>query len=180
MKTYFIISVLIFGLAATNHGKPINDIYSIKEPTIEEEAYVDDIPFNTWDIASDIIHEGDEVKMEDEAYVDDIPFDTRAMACACLLRRMLNADGEANVNDIPFSTEEILCEYLAAKMREQYRNEANINDMPEELNQVIKTLQNGNRTSYTIIYPAHSVLPKSIRIETEADHKLMIIPNASL
>lgn len=152
MKTYFIISVLIFGLSATNHGKPINDIYSIKEPTIEEEAYVDDIPFNTWDIASDIINEGDEVKMEEEDYV----------------------------NDIPFSTEEFLCEYLAAKMREQYRNEANINDMPEELNHVIKLLQNGNKTSYTIIYPANSVLPKSIRIESEADHKVMIIPNASL
>ena len=180
MKALMITLVLILGLAVSNYGKPINDIYSIKDPIFEEEAYVDDIPFDTWDIASAVMNDGDEVKMEEEAYVDDIPFDTRAIACCCILRRIIESSGEANVNDIPFSTEEILCEYLAARIREQYRNEPNINDMPEELNQVIMTIQNGHKANYTIIYPAKSILPKTIRIEDGTGQKNLIISNASL
>jgi hypothetical protein len=180
MKTFLITSILIFGLVASNHGKPITDIYSIQDPAIEEEAYIDDIPFDTWEIASAALSDGDEVKMEEEPYIDDIPFDTRAIACKCLLRKMFEASGEANVSDIPFSTGEFLCEYLASKMREQYRNEANANDLPEDLNQIIITLKNGNKMNYTIIYPAKSAYPETIRLKDDAEHQVLIIPKASL
>jgi hypothetical protein len=131
MKKLILSTVLIFGLAATNHGKPINDIYSLKDPmAIEEESYVDDIPFNTWKIAVDAIIEGDEVKLAEEAYVDDIPFDTRAIANKYLLRKIEKASREPNVNDIPFNTEKVMFEKMASRLTKEYREEQNTVDFP--------------------------------------------------
>ena len=131
MKSLILSFSLILGLAAPNIAKPINDIYSIKEPSVTEEAYVNDIPFDTYEIAVGSILDGDELKLEDEAYVNDIPFDTRAIAGKYLLHRMIETSNEVNVNDIPFSTEKILYEQLAARLTEQYRNETGTNDIPE-------------------------------------------------
>jgi hypothetical protein len=133
MKSLILSFLLILGLATPNIAKPINDIYSIKEPSFAEEAYVNDIPFDTYEIAVGSILEGDEVKLEDEAYVNDIPFDTRAIAGKYLLRRMIETSYELNVNDIPFSTEKILYEQLVARLTEKYRNEIGTNDIPEAL-----------------------------------------------
>jgi len=101
MKSLILSFLLIFGLAAPNISKPINEIYSIKEPIFAEEAYINDIPFDTWAIANKY-----------------------------LLQRMIETSKEVNVNDIPFSTEKILYEELAARLTEQYRNEKSIFDLP--------------------------------------------------
>jgi len=133
MKALILTTVLILGLAATNHGKPINNIYSMKDPIVTlDEPYVDDIPFNTWEIAVGAIMDGNEVKMGEEGYVDDIPFDTRKIANQVLLKKIEENDGEANVNDIPFSTEKIMYTELATRLTENYRNEANTCDLPEK------------------------------------------------
>jgi len=150
MKTLILSLVLIFGLAGPNHGKPVNDIYSIKDPIFSEEAYINDIPFDTWEIAVEAILEGDEVKLAEEPYVNDIPFDTRAIACKYLLRKMIETSGEANVNDIPFSTEKILCEELAARLTEQYRDEKNINDLPYRPELIIYSYENGIVSYFTV------------------------------
>ena len=202
MKTLILSLVLIFGLAGPNHGKPINDIYSIKEPILTEEAYINDIPFDTWEIAVEAILEGDEVKLAEEPYVNDIPFDTRAVACKYLLRRMIETSGEANVNDIPFSTEKILCEQLAARLTEQYRDEKNVNDLPEAPNYIICTYKKGVPTcftvkvktpknpnfrqrniedsDYTIIYPVKLEIPKIEVSDDAVNHELQIVTGFSL
>jgi hypothetical protein len=180
MKTLILSLILIIGLSAPNHGKPINDIYSIEEPVFTEEAYVNDIPFDTWEIAVEAIFEGDEAKLPEEPYVNDIPFDTRTIACKYLLRKMLETRGEANVNDIPFDTEKVLCERLAEILTEQYRNEKNISDPLPKIDQVILTYDNGAKSSYTVIYTG-----KQETSEEKPDHDAVnpgqtIVPKASL
>lgn len=102
MKTFILSFILIFGLAATNHGKPIIDIYSIQDPLLEEEAYV-----------------------------DDIPFDTRKIVEACRLEQMLrHYREECSVQDIPFNTREIASNCLLEKMMVKYRNEIEVGDIP--------------------------------------------------
>jgi len=58
-------------------------IISAKGFEMETETYVDDIPFNTEEIAAQAIYEQAvtvEFYMEEENYVDDIPFDTNEIA----------------------------------------------------------------------------------------------------
>jgi hypothetical protein len=130
MKTLIITSLLIFGLAAQNYSKPITDIYSMKEPIADEEAYVDDIPFNTWQIAMDAIFDGDEAKLTEEPYVNDIPFDTRVIANQYLIRKINEKSRETSVNDIPFDTEKVMYEELASRLTEFYKDEQNTSDLP--------------------------------------------------
>ena len=143
MKTLILSFILILGLAAPNYSKPINDIFSIKEPVFTEEAYVNDIPFDTWEIAVRAFLEGDEFKLEDEPYVDDIPFNTRTIFNKYLLRKMLETSDEANVNDIPFNTEKLLNEHLLAHLTEQYRNEQTIQDLPALPKNIICSYEKG-------------------------------------
>jgi hypothetical protein len=131
MKTLILSILLVFAFGTQNFGRPINDIFSIKDPILGEEVYINDIPFNTNDIAIEAILDGDELKMKDEAYVDDIPFDTKAIAGKYLLNRNMKSGDEANINDLPFSTEKIFYEKLAERLTEQYRNESGTNDLPE-------------------------------------------------
>lgn len=104
MKSLILSFLLIFGLAAPNISKPINDIYSIKEPSVTEEAYV-----------------------------NDNPCDTRAIAVKYMLNMKMKTSDEANINDLLFDTEKIFYEKLAAQLTEQYRNETDPNALPEAL-----------------------------------------------
>jgi hypothetical protein len=131
MKSVILSFLLIFGLAAPNYSKPINDIFSIKDPVITEEIYINDIPFDTYEVAVKSILEGDELKLQEEAYVNDIQFDTKAVAEKCLRNKKMKSSDEANINDLPFSTEKVFYEKLTARLTEQYRNETGTNDMPK-------------------------------------------------
>jgi len=51
--------------------------------------------------------------------------------------------GETNVDDIPFNTEKIWNEYLSAKLTDKYRNEKNINDLPDGPNFIICSYEDG-------------------------------------
>jgi hypothetical protein len=102
MKALIFTSIFFIGLTVFSYGKPINDIYSIKEPILAEESNV-----------------------------NDIPFDTHEIACRYLLGKMLETSGEINIDDIPFDTERIYCEHLAALLITQYKNEQNTSDLPE-------------------------------------------------
>jgi hypothetical protein len=180
MKTLILSFFLIFGLAASNHGKPINDIYSVKEPIFTEEDYISDIPFNTWEIAVNAILEGDEAKLAEEPNVNDIPFDTRSIACKYLLKKLYESSVEANVNDIPFNTQKLLCEHLAAILVEKYRNELSISDLPSGINKVIFQYENESQSNYTIIYPAKPLIPQIKSNNNALHNEMRIIPNASL
>jgi hypothetical protein len=130
MKTLILSLLLIFGLTTQNFSRPINDIFSIKDPVLGDELYVSDIPFNTQEIAVASILDGDELKLEEEAYVDDIPFDTEDIAGKCLLNLNPKPSDEANINDLPFSTEKVFYEKLTERLTEQYKDESSTNDIP--------------------------------------------------
>lgn len=151
MKTLILSFILIFGLAASNHGKPINDIYSLQDPDITGEAYINDIPFDTWEIAVEAIFDGDKVKLEEESYISDIPFDTRAVVSKYLLGRMLETSGEANVNDIPFSTAQILNTLMADRLTEQYRDEKSVYDLPATRSNFVYCSYEKYNTSFSAI-----------------------------
>jgi len=82
--------------------------------SIDEEMYIDDIPFETEEIV--VAMGSSDVKMplsymafslDEEAYIDDIPFDTEEIASAALgttLPLDFEMDEEAYIDDIPFDT----------------------------------------------------------------------------
>ena len=80
---------------------------------LEEENYIDDIPFNTEEIVSSIPEYSVTpfvLTLEDEGYIDDIPFCTRKVYDSLMLNSSLNKfqlDNETYIDDIPFDTEEI-------------------------------------------------------------------------
>jgi len=79
-----------------------------------EEQYIDDIPFNTEDIAVKARYAeavSQEFVMEEEEYIDDIPFNTDFLSKVYLSEKALTEDfdmeEEAYINDIPFNTAQI-------------------------------------------------------------------------
>ena len=68
---------------------------NLREFVLEEEANVNDIPFNTREVVSQL-----EAELEEEAYVEDIPFNTLDV----LLLEGIALEEEEEINDIPFNT----------------------------------------------------------------------------
>lgn len=79
----------------------------------KDEAYIDDIPFNTEAIFSKVVLERNMIDYElnEEAYINDIPFSTETIAKETLyelaIAEEFTFDEETYIDDIPFSTEEI-------------------------------------------------------------------------
>jgi hypothetical protein len=108
MKTFSIIAFsLIFGLAIQTSSYA--DGFKMKE-----EAYINDIPFDTHKIAGDyMLSEAFQhaFEMTDETMLNDIPFDTETIAGIEISRMAMNIvfrpASEEAINDIPFSTTEV-------------------------------------------------------------------------
>jgi len=98
---------------------------------IEEEAYIDDIPFDTEAIVKSLYIDGDEKKIEnkpdfeieEEEYIDDIPFDTKAIFNkiqkskeSCCYKNILCLEEEDYIDDIPFDTKKIFKKYFQCKV----------------------------------------------------------------
>jgi hypothetical protein len=144
MKSLIIISLISFTIASaqadgqtiTNTEEPaVNDIPFDTELIagttqqhnlftklwgLENEAPVDDIPFNTSGLVA--MNPGilPEIEFEEEAYIDDIPFDTEMIASNALIDQMLKESVERTVNDIPFNTEVIASNALTGRMERNY------------------------------------------------------------
>lgn len=84
--------------------------------TLDEEKYIDDIPFNTAEVVL-----GLETELQDEAYVDDIPFNTRDI----LLFEGIALAEEENVDDMEFDSEVVLTEAGLELQEESY-----VDDIP--------------------------------------------------
>ena len=83
-------------------------------PAIEEETYINDIPFDTEAIALKSLFVN-LTKPEDEAYINDIPFKTEEVAAAYnLMLNNIKPEDEAYVDDIPFNTAEIAKNYISS------------------------------------------------------------------
>jgi hypothetical protein len=105
---FLLVAGISFG-AELNTNPPSKATYAV--PAFEEEAYIDDIPFDTKAVAD--AHYGNtqphaNIDFEEEAYIDDIPFNTATVAAEYLYDKALNTaidyEDEAYVDDIPFST----------------------------------------------------------------------------
>lgn len=87
---------------------------------VKEEAYIDDIPFNTYEVYLDYAATVDgltaTLKMEEESYIDDIPFDTEHIADSILaeeaMEEVFEMPEEASIDDIPFDTHDIAESYI--------------------------------------------------------------------
>lgn len=101
MKAMILSLIMIFGLTATNHGSAIRDTSFIQDPPLEDELYIDDIPFDTYEIA-----------------------------CKYLLEQMVSSDEEQEVNDIPFDTRCLYNQFRMEKLTKAYKNEENVKDFP--------------------------------------------------
>ena len=96
----------------------------------EEEAYIDDIPFNTEWIVNELMTLS--VDFEEEAYVDDIPFNTAEIVAKYNYTVSVSVSyelaEESYINDIPFNTNWVADEANARLV--QFEEEAYVDDIP--------------------------------------------------
>ena len=83
-------------------------------PSLSEETYIEDIPFNTETIADNFSMNMIETEFdfEGEYEIYDIPFNTACVTAGCryeiALAEEFEMEDEAYINDIPFNTKEIV------------------------------------------------------------------------
>lgn len=82
---------------------------------LEEEAYINDIPFSTAEVSANCLYRmamAEKFEMEEEAYIDDIPFNTECVSKNCLYLKAINTvfdmPIEEYVDDIPFDTKKLV------------------------------------------------------------------------
>lgn len=120
---------------------------SIPNLELEEEAYINDIPFSTETVVANYLYAkalNETFEFEEEAYIDDIPFDTKCVAANCKYRRAMQVDfefdEEAYVDDIPFNTKRVVAENTYRNALNEtftFENEQYIDDIPEAILQKI-------------------------------------------
>jgi len=107
-----------------------------------DEAYINDIPFDTKEVYNKIMNERNPVQFdfEEEAYIDDIPFDTKCVTIQCFYQRAINVDfsfdEETYINDIPFDTHQNVLQIAYRTAIEEVYNfgeEDYIDDIPLEI-----------------------------------------------
>lgn len=96
----------------------------------QEEAYINDIPFNTEVVYLNLM-------MEEEAYINDIPFSTQKIAEAVLIQNSVpeyvDMEEEAYIDDIPFSTSTVVAQLNYEKSTQvvyNFNDEEYIDDIP--------------------------------------------------
>jgi len=107
----FILLILLLGNTAfANDNTKISALQN-ENIALTEEAYVNDIPFDTGAVVAEAQYQEALKKsfaLEDEKYINDIPFDTRAIACPAACEKAMSVhfplEEEGYINDIPFNT----------------------------------------------------------------------------
>lgn len=72
-----------------------------------EEAYIDDIPFDTECVSKNCIYQkalSVIFQMDEEQYINDIPFKTKTIKDKSAITTDFNLEDEDYINDIPFDT----------------------------------------------------------------------------
>lgn len=115
----------------------------------EDEAYVDDIPFDT-EMVVHLLTNSD-FNFDEEAYVDDIPFNTADISRQWLFEQAMmqefNLNEEAYVNDLPFDTEQIAANYQFRQAMDQVyemTEENYVDDIPFNTCLIAAKATNGN------------------------------------
>lgn len=109
----------------------------------DPEPYINDIPFNTEEIAAAYLYNQAitvPFELDDETYIDDIPFNTECIAANCIYHEALNVnfnlEEEAYIDDIPFKTEKIAMESRYEKAINEaftFTDEPYVDDIPRIL-----------------------------------------------
>jgi hypothetical protein len=93
--------------------------YLEEEFKLEDEGYINDIPFNTFNIAveNSAYYENPGFYLEDEEYVDDIPFNTNKIAANIKLENAIavefTLEDEETIDDLPFDTKEVIAQNIS-------------------------------------------------------------------
>lgn len=109
MRTIILTILTVFAINTNNVIANKTDV----EFSLEEEAYIDDIPFDTWEIAmdNDKYLENPGFALEEEEFVNDIPFNTTKVVAKYQMKKAMSVEflmpREKTINDIPFDTHEI-------------------------------------------------------------------------
>ncbi len=130
MKSLLITPLLIFLFTFSVYSKNVEAMANNCIPAMTEETYVNDIPFNTFQIAGEEMLKNVMHNFPDEADVKDIPFNTRKIALESELKSIMAADEEAYVDDIPFSTKKIFYNSMVNCYTQNFRDEDYVNDIP--------------------------------------------------
>jgi len=90
----------------------------------KDETYIDDIPFSTEAIYSQVVIDRHilDFEMQDEVYINDIPLATEEIAATELynlaVAEKFSFEEEAYIDDIPFSTEQVCENVLQTRTNE--------------------------------------------------------------
>lgn len=144
------IATLIIGLL---FNQSLVQASSTTSVILDDESYIDDIPFNTLTIYKSyrtsvaLLSSGKE--LQEEAYIDDIPFNTAAISDS---KSLVKKDStvfltdEQYVDDIPFNTAMIASEYAASNsdqpMFSALSPEPEAEDIPFSTSDVVESIQN--------------------------------------
>ncbi|PKP32741.1 MAG: hypothetical protein CVT99_03480 [Bacteroidetes bacterium HGW-Bacteroidetes-16] len=108
MKTLLRYSLTLALLAVALH---LNANTPPTVAALPEEAYIDDIPFNTGQIFDSLydVSLTDTYQLTDENYISDIPFNTAEVAADSVEfdTNTFTLESETYIDDIPFSTKDI-------------------------------------------------------------------------
>jgi len=120
MKTKLTTSALIIILSVFSIQVSASDFQ------MEDEAYINDIPFNTEMVVKNMMAAN--FDLEEENYINDIPFNTFEIAFESKISGTgtFEMEEEAYINDIPFNTEVIANNYHYVAAINQ------VFEMPEE------------------------------------------------
>ena len=156
MKTFFLAALFMTGMMVRADIQPAKF-------TLADEPYIDDIPFNTEEIAGTLTGTSGlaQFTLKEEPYIDDIPFDTEeiagsAQASTDLAQFIL--EDEPYIDDIPFDTEAVA---QAAQEKEDYekamaevftlKDEKYVNDIPFATDFVAQAASKVKETSSPVI-----------------------------
>jgi len=165
---FSIIVSLVFVFAcdvlAHNDNDPVIDAgvykHSVAEFGLEEEAYINDIPFNTEKIYwramfkhSEEVVDLASLNLGDEAYIDDIPFNTLSICAEYLIDAgsqlsEFELEEEEYIDDIPFNTEDYVADSIEKDNKEEefsitsfiLEDEEYIDDIPWSTREVFADL----------------------------------------
>jgi hypothetical protein len=141
--TVWLIGLIVLALLLTTGTA------NASEFQFEDEAYVDDIPFDTEMVVHFLTNS--DFNFEEEAYVDDIPFNTADISRQWLFEEAMmqkfDLNEEAYVNDLPFDTEQVAANYQFRQAMDQVyemTEENYVNDIPFNTCLIAAKAMNGN------------------------------------
>jgi len=114
--------MLLITVSATAVNTCYCDQTQLEKITLNEEAYINDIPFDTGMVVAEArVQDAPQgaFYLEDEKYIDDIPFNTRVIAGKACTKATAEIhfplEEEPYIDDIPFNTSLIVAIIEAQK-----------------------------------------------------------------